>query len=127
MEQDSSHDSKNSDTRIQTNDEPIAQEDLEPSQPDVEIRVHATPPIMSPKRSKNLKIDRLGQEITSNTNKIMEQIDSNRGHPILQRNHNLAASHHKHHTDFVPSKLDIDHCEDKSTSTGSIIPGAEPG
>jgi hypothetical protein len=52
MEQDSSHDSKNSDTSIQTNDEPMSQKDVKPSQPDVEI--HATPPIMSPKRSKKL-------------------------------------------------------------------------
>jgi hypothetical protein len=56
MEQDSSHDSKNSDTIIQKNDEPMAQEDVEPSQPDVEI--HATAPVMSHKRSKKLKMDR---------------------------------------------------------------------
>ena len=56
MERDSSNDRNNSYTNIQTSDEPIAQEDVEPSQPDVEM--HAAPPITSPKRSKKLKMDR---------------------------------------------------------------------
>ena len=56
MERESPNDSKNSDTSIQTNDEPMTQEDLEPSQPDTEI--HTAPPMMSPKRSKKLKTDR---------------------------------------------------------------------
>jgi len=42
---DLSHDSKNSETSIQTHDKPMAQEDLEPSQTDVKI--HAAPTIMS--------------------------------------------------------------------------------
>jgi hypothetical protein len=57
MERESPHDSKNSDTNIQTNDEPKAQKDMEPSQPDVEI--HTAPPITSPKRSKKLKMDKV--------------------------------------------------------------------
>jgi hypothetical protein len=40
-ERESPHDSRNSDSSIQTNDEPMAQEDMEPSQPDVEI--HTAP------------------------------------------------------------------------------------
>jgi hypothetical protein len=56
MEQELPHDSKNSDTSNQTNDEPMAQEDLEPSQPDAEI--HVEPSIMSPKRPKKQKTDR---------------------------------------------------------------------
>ena len=46
----------NSDTSIQTNDYPMAQEDFAPSQPDMEI--HVASAIMSPKRSKKLKTDR---------------------------------------------------------------------
>jgi len=42
--------SKNSDTNIQTNDEPMEQKGLETSQPDEEL--HTAPPITSPKRNK---------------------------------------------------------------------------
>jgi hypothetical protein len=56
MEQKLPHDSKNSDTSNQTNDEPMAQEDLETSLPGAEI--HVEPSIMSPKRSKKQKTDR---------------------------------------------------------------------
>jgi hypothetical protein len=55
-EQELPHDSKNSDTSNHTNDEPMAQEDLEPSQPDAEIHVETS--IMSPKSSKKQKTDR---------------------------------------------------------------------
>jgi hypothetical protein len=51
MEQELPHDSKNSDTSNQTNDEPMAQEDSEPSQPDTEI--HVEPSIMSTKEVKS--------------------------------------------------------------------------
>jgi hypothetical protein len=57
----------------------------------------------------------------------MEHLYSNHGRPILQRNHDLVNSYNKYHTGFVPSELHIGHCEDKSTSTGSILPGTEPG
>jgi hypothetical protein len=56
MEQELPHDSKNSDTSNQTNNEPVVQEDLESSQPDAEI--HVEPSIMSPKRIKKQKTDR---------------------------------------------------------------------
>ena len=65
IERESPIDSKNSDTNIQTNDEPMAQEGLETSQPDEEI--HTAPPITSPKRSKKLKTDRDTTQVRDRT------------------------------------------------------------
>jgi hypothetical protein len=48
MEQELPHDSKKSDNSNQTGDEPMAQEDSEPSQSDAEI--HVEPSIMNPKK-----------------------------------------------------------------------------
>jgi hypothetical protein len=56
MERDTPHDCMNSDTSSNTRDDTMAQEDLAPSQTDVEI--HVASPVTSPKRSKKMKTDR---------------------------------------------------------------------